>query len=269
MRTDLSFFVQVSILYQARFENHLWDRFTEPEGDGVAAACLFLEGYAFERQGRDPSYAHAAVAAVEKAKILPGRHLGQTVRNEFFIFLPGQKPNWKMSPLDHRDEQGCNCVWCVFDGENIVTATKQSMLNDQVKPIWERLQRIRGVGPKIASLFLRDVAVRYGLTPRAERHLLQPVDVWVRRTVHWMTNSNGMGDEHVAQWIVDECEKPELANQGIWYFGAQIAQSEFTLRKALGDRAWAWTAVQDHIASLEATLAAAKALRGWHNQCPS
>lgn len=260
MKTDLGFFVQVSSLYHARFQNPHWDKYDGSEDDRVAAVCLFLEGYAFERQGRDPSYAHAALAAIERAKGSPVGHLGQTVRNEFSSLLPGAKPNWKMNPLDHRDEQACNCVWCVFNGESIIAAARESVLNDQVNRIWERLQRIRGVGPKIASLFLRDVAVKYGSTPRVNRHLLQPVDVWIRRAVHLLTESSWMGDEQVARWMVDGCEKPELANQGIWFFGAQIAQSEFRLRRAIEDPAYAVALVQDQIESLEATVASAKAL---------
>lgn len=169
MRTDLAFFVALSILYRARFQSLLWSKYSRSEEDRISAACLFLEGYAFERQGRDPSYADAAVAAIEKAiakdETQRGCHIGQTVRNEFFNLLTGGKPNWRLNHLDHREERGCNCLWCAFYGENIISAAKESLVNGQVKPFWERLQRIRGVGPKIASFFLLDVAVRYGLTP--------------------------------------------------------------------------------------------------------
>ena len=50
--------------------------------------------------------------------------------------------------------------------------------------------RIRGVGRKIASFFLRDTALRYQIEPATDRHLLQPGDLWIRRFVEcWMTNS--------------------------------------------------------------------------------
>jgi hypothetical protein len=258
MSTRLSFFVPISRLFQARFQNPHWDKYPGAEKDEVEAMCLFLGGYAFERQGSNPSYAHAAVTAIEEARIHPGPHLKQTVWDKFSGFLQGQKLNWKINPLGQRDGEGCNCVWCVFDGESLISAAKQSLLNEQAKAIWERLQRIRGVGPKIASLFLRDLAVRYGLAPKKDRHLLQPVDVWVRRTVQRLANNNGMGAEEIAEWIVDQCGEPELANQGIWYFGAQIAQSEFRLFNALIDQEYAKVLVEDHLRTLEATVAVAK-----------
>lgn len=266
MRTDLALFVELSILYRARFQNRLWSKYSRSDEDRIAAACLFLEGYAFERQGRDPAYAEAAVAAIEKAiakdQTEQGCYIGQTVRNEFLNLLTTRKPNLKLNPLDHREERGCNCLWCAFYGENIIAIAKESLVNGEVKPFWERLQRIRGIGPKIASLFLRDVAVRYGLAPGTDRHLLQPIDVWVRRTVRCMAKRDMLTDEDVARWIVDNCEESELANQGIWYFGSQIAQSEFRLRRALENERYACAAVREHIATLEATVEAAKVLTG-------
>jgi len=261
VNTDLSFFVPISRLFQTRFQNPHWDRYPEVEKNQVEAVCLFLGAYAFERQGRNPSYAHAAVTAIEEARIClyPGPNFKGVVRDKFSQSLQGQKLNWKNSPLAHNDGNGCDCVWCVFDGESLISAAKQSLLNGEVKPIWERLQRIRGVGPKIPSFFLRDLAVRYGLTPKKEdRHLLQPVDVWVRRTVQWLANKNKMTEAEVAKWIVSHCGEPELANQGIWYFGAQIAQSELRLFEALRSRKYAKMLIEDHFKALKATVAAAE-----------
>lgn len=77
----------------------------------------------------------------------------------------------------------------------------------RVKEAWERLTSIHGIGSKIASLFLRDVVVWFGLAPNtADRWYMQPVDVWVRRTVSLLSRSN-MSDEDIAKRIV---EIPEI-----------------------------------------------------------
>ncbi|MEM3485461.1 MAG: hypothetical protein QXI12_07540 [Candidatus Methanomethyliaceae archaeon] len=86
-------------------------------------------------------------------------------------------------------------------------------------------------------MFLRDVAVYFGLTESLrnakDRWLLQPVDVWVKRTVPILAGAHIMKDEEMAQWIVENAAEPETANQGIWYFGSQIVQSKEDLEKAL------------------------------------
>jgi len=259
--TDLSFFVHVSRLYQARFLKYIWDKYPGADEKPGLAVCLFFDGYAFERQGRNPSYAHAAVAAIQavvQANEIPGRHHAQTVWEKFSNLLTGQKLNPNVNPLAHSDTGKCECFWCVFDEGNVISDAKKHIRDDQVKRIWQRLQQIRGIGPKIASFFLRDVAVAYGLPPRNSRELLQPIDVWVRRTVERLGNSNGMRDEDIARWIVANCEKPELANQGIWYFGAQVAQSEFRLLETLAALECAKALIEDHIKTLEVTVEAAK-----------
>ena len=90
-----------------------------------------------------------------------------------------------------------------------------------MREAWEKLTSIRGIGAKIASLFLRDLAVWFDLTPNVDRWYMQPVDVWVRRTVKLLSGSN-MSDEEIAKWIVRNSENPERANQGIWYFASQV-----------------------------------------------
>jgi hypothetical protein len=57
-----------------------------------------------------------------------------------------------------------------------------------------------------------------------------------------------MNNEEVAKWIVDNCGQPECCNQGIWYFGARIAGSDYTLRKSILDMNYAKRISEDHIA---------------------
>jgi hypothetical protein len=285
----LDFFIQVSGLFRARFQDPLWEKYKAAASDWKAAACLFLEGYAFERQGRSPSYPHAAVQAVEQvADYQCSPDFARKVWKEFealireahraFDGTPSEaktnptgeaktnrtsevKTNPDINPLYHKD---CNagakpCLWCAFSGENIVRAAREALSTDRVKEFWEkRLQGIRGIGPKIASFFLRDVAVRYGLSPTHDRDLLQPVDLWVSRTVRYMARAEGEplpNDEWaVRRWVVSKCDQPEQANQGIWYFGAQIAQSAVRLLRALEDKDVACELLHEHLESLRRTV---------------
>jgi len=255
----LELFVRVSALFRARFQKPLWGKYPRYLEDPVDAIQIFLDGYAFERQGRNPSYSHAAVEAIQRAKDLSTKqNLPQRVWKEFYDFFDGKKLNKERNPIFH-DTGSRHCVWCVMGSENMILSSKEAIARSQVKEAWERVKVIRGVGPKIASLFLRDVAVQFELRPGLDRWLLQPVDVWVRRGVFWLSG-NEMKDDDIAKWLVTNCEEPELANQGIWYFGAQIAGSDFRLHKSIKDPDYARELFWEHIAGLKATVAAIERL---------
>lgn len=251
----LELFVGVSALFRARYQKPLWEKYTRYLEDPLDAILIFLEGYAFERQGRNPSYSHVAVEAIEGVKDSPlRRNFPQTVWHKFSEFFANKGLNIKANPLFHTKKLCC-CVWCVTGTENLIKTSKEAIARSQIKEAWEKVKRIRGVGPKIASLFLRDVAVQFELAPSQDRWLLQPVDIWVRRAV-FLLNRNKMKDGDVARWLVTNCDEPELANQGIWYFGAQIAGSNFRLRKSIEYPSYAEEILQEHMASLKAAVEA-------------
>jgi hypothetical protein len=65
-----------------------------------------------------------------------------------------------------------------------------------------------------------------------------------------------MGDEEIAKWIVKTCEdyciNPEQCNQGIWYFGAKVAECDFILQKSLSDVGYARMILKEHLEVLKA-----------------
>jgi hypothetical protein len=84
------------------------------------------------------------------------------------------------------------------------------------------IMNIRGIGPKIASFFLRDVAIRYAINLDENRDLLQPVDRWILRFAQKLDGE--LPRSAVSHWMVSNASRPELANAGMWYFGARIAR---------------------------------------------
>jgi hypothetical protein len=65
---QLKSFADFSVIFRERFITPLWERYPLRERNSWDALCLFLEGYAFERQGRHPDYGPAAVDSIMKAK---------------------------------------------------------------------------------------------------------------------------------------------------------------------------------------------------------
>lgn len=236
--------------------------------DPMDAAIMFL-GYAFQHAGTNPSYPPAASEAIKMSRGSEGSDdFPLTVLVNFCDLLDCKGLNLKLNPLFHMcwlcyphltQTKPCNCIWCVLERENIdniVLKSEKCIKENETRHAWDQLKKIRGVKNKIASLFLRDIAINYNLAPTKDRWLLQPIDVWVRRIVQSMNHDPKMGDEEIANWIVDTSEEnhknPEQCNQGIWYFGAKVAESDFILQKSLRNIDYAREILREHIEVLKA-----------------
>ena len=117
-------------------------------------------------------------------------------------------------------------------------------LENETQKVYSELSGASGIADKIASLFMRDVACHYDVFPpdADARKLLQPIDIWERRTVQLLRDGkvaedDDKHDDEYRAFIVDNSIKagcsPERVNQGIWYFGSQIAGTEYFLYRAL------------------------------------
>lgn len=216
--------------------------------DAKVALQIFLQSYAFERQGRSPNYAPAAVDSLRFSSAIEP----QAIWDTFSKSLGNTALNKANCPLFH-EGSNCKCVVDVLSGslniENVIELAKQNLCSDQIVDAHRHLMKIRGIGSKIASFFLRDVALWYSLAPSVRRDLLQPVDVRIRRYVELVKSG-----ANPAKFIVDEFDNPEKANAGIWYFSSQIVESEFNLKKALSDPEFSKSKVEEHFLSLKRTI---------------
>ena len=111
---------------------------------------------------------------------------------------------------------------------NIVNYTVQEIRGGRIDKHYNKLRRdIFQVGPKVASLYLRDVVSLYQLeseVPDKFAFCLQPVDVWVRKFVNKtgladsQASDQGIRDAIVALCKEHGCSLVEF-NQGAWYAG--------------------------------------------------
>ena len=73
----------------------------------------------------------------------------------------------------------------------------------RIEPQFLRMVDVRGVGPKITSLFLRDVVLLFGLEERLEhsdRLYVQPIDKWMRSIAPYVIEEPNA--ENLADWIL-------------------------------------------------------------------
>ena len=141
-------------------------------------------------------------------------------------------------------------AWCAEDyNYNVILYIRNKLINDPCE-IYVELLRIKGIGKKIASFILRDVASICNIENEIFdnwKFLLQPVDIWVARIARtlWFNklDENELRSLYynelyhvIAQRITIKCLElgcsPLKFNQGAWTF-PQILKSRRSNREIL------------------------------------
>jgi len=291
------FFAMLGDLFEARFLRPLWQRYPSRESDDWEAIGLFLDGYAFARQGARPDYSHVAVDVVQELA-RQGYHLTdkKTAHLAWYNFsskLNDQKLNHANNPLcpcetSYERKHKGNTFQTVTNKKsviefiadtvvtglppNIVVLARDGLELDSVKGVHSKIREINGIDSKIASLFLRDVAIFYDMLcfkDRKDRCLLQPVDIWVRRTYEKLMqqgNTSEKDTDKIREWILQESlqvgVRPEAVNEGIWYFSSQVAGSEYRMSNALNDLGYAEALLDQYIQAMRREVLALDSLGG-------
>jgi hypothetical protein len=236
----MAFFGRMGGVYCRTILQPTWEEYGACKEPWQAMA-FFLNGYAFERQGRNPSYAPAAVDAIKgNSDLLHGNLSGQVEMDlwaDYKLRLGGKDLNEKVCPLDPTGSKSVFARLRERNENNMVTLTSRLMVSD-INDAHEFIKSIRGSGPKIASFFLRDIkdiSSMRSIDP-AKRYLLQPIDTWIWRTVKILQGTqdypplSGADDKEkkaVAQFIVNASDDPERVNMGMWYFSARVCGSGY------------------------------------------
>lgn len=116
-----------------------------------------------------------------------------------------------------------------FNNEkNILHLLIEQIKSKKIAEAYRNLDGIWSIGPKIASLILRDVVYIYELESylsEEEYYFLQPIDTWVHnlsKRIELVNTDKIYRDE--AKDITDKCFEfrvnPIHYNQGVWYVGA-------------------------------------------------
>src|SRR5271166_3950677 len=173
---------------------------TEDWRDGLG---FFLDR-AFEHQGTSADFRKIALSAVKEtlhrnlefADQHDVRRLSRSLWTRFYELgefdrETGKGANGKLNPLflsgisSHENVIEVCASLREYEG-NLYRMALEELRAGRVNDAYTILKRIRGVGDKIASLFLRDVAIENesALPPEViSDHHLQPVDRWVERVI--------------------------------------------------------------------------------------
>lgn len=112
--------------------------------------------------------------------------------------------------------------------ENLTRYSTAAIERGSIQQLSNELQGITGIGPKISSLYLRDLVDIYDLENRIapeDLRFLQPIDVWVRRLAGktGIIGDGQLSDAEIQKEIVRVCRDLGVSalrfNQGAWYLG--------------------------------------------------
>ncbi len=236
----------------ADFGEHYWNKEGVQGGDRSwfrkrceeswrSALEVFLHGYAFERAGRSPYYSNNAIAALaEYMSDSPGRDFPRKVWESFVARQKGKGLNQKNNPLYPADTGDKPVTQLVLDiprdDHNIAAWAADHIEHNRAETAFDLLLAVRGVGSKIASFYLRDIATAFGIDPTHLQpvHCFQPIDVWTQRGAHSIARASGNSAggrrgvpyaEVIHQAAVRANVSSLLVNTGLWYLGSNFSQS--------------------------------------------
>jgi hypothetical protein len=258
-RDFIKLFESVGQLHQTRFVVPLWNHYPKAHDNQWDSLGVFLVGYAFERQGRSPDFSAIAAEIISEMRQFPLDAV--EVWQRFCKKRENKGLNIKCNPLAPTSSHSTGRSAIEFANSidaPLVRWVLSGLQEDRTKEIHTELCKITGVGPKIASFFLRDTAFICQAFPSDSRildsrGLLQPIDIWVERAATLLGDTEG----NPAIFIVDQARRekcsPERMNQGMWYFGAIIAGSKYLLEHILTNPEGAKLAqnlFEEHVANL-------------------
>jgi hypothetical protein len=220
-------------VYQNAYVNNI--NFRKQFENGYIALECFLENYAYERQGTPQAYPAIAKQTIEKVfhgkvenvnsdqATKAWRTYSEIATRDF----NGIKTNASHNPMN--SDQGVLTAMANQGIHNIAAHVKTLIKNGKTKNAHTFIDDIRGIGAKIASFYLRDIAYLGGLDENQikDQFYLQPLDTWLDQTFSMiMKKEKPASLEEKQKTFVDLCRQagcsPIAFNQGAWIVISEI-----------------------------------------------
>ena len=261
-------------LFQSYY--HKNPSFHEQFSNNYQALACFLENYAYERQGAAPAYPKIAMKALRKR--FDQRTSSVTVEDATAIWKSYQeiaknefsnlRVNQTHNPMS--SDNGLLKVMVRNNITNLATHVRNLIQSKQTKQAHKLITNIRGIGTKIASLYLRDI-VYLSKLPEEEiedQRYLQPVDTWIEQTLSIVFGvAKPRSVKKKQEIIVELCHNARVSpiafSQGAWMLGSQVA-GDYSTFKQLAKGQNAKAIIQKHIEERRRYVAKAELwLRHW------
>lgn len=206
--------------------------------DEYVSLRVFLNSYAHERNVSVRKYADLACLTI--SKLYQGKiknikagdprkawAIYQSLRDDKYPYL-GINP--KLNPMN--EDKGVLRVMKDHKIRHLSNFLVDQINKDELKKATEILMEIRGVGHKIASLYLRDLVTSAKIDEKVltDTYLLQPVDVWIDRGLPLLLENVPTNVVKKQKAIDKLCKTHNISgiefNQGCWFLGSRISSGE-------------------------------------------
>lgn len=225
------------------------------------ALAYFTRGYAFTWSGAPEAWGRKA------DKIISDRGKSAAPISTFasqcwLEFKQGvEKPNPRLNPLNcdsPRKTATALVASLSVDKYNLVRWAARLLRQGDAQGAFDRLDALQGIGPKIASFFLRDVVAGLGIDEGVigDVKLIQPIDRWVERGVQALDPRGEVPargkDRYFRERMLDiaiQLDVPSAQlNTSLFVLGAKFATTEEALKRALSKQAAFATLAKDRLA---------------------
>lgn len=238
--------------------------FSEQFEDAYKALVCFVENYAYQRQGA-PASSYSKIAkkaiknrfndSIESVTLADAKETWKDYLEIAKKEYNNLKVNEKRNAM--KSDSGILTVMANRNITNLASYTKGLIQNNQTKEAHSLLTSIRGVGTKISSLYLRDIAY-LGKLPESkikDQYCLQPVDTWIEQTLSIIFgNEKPRGLREKQERIVDLCKtanvSPIAFSQGAWMWGSQIS-GDFNTFRQIAEGRNIKSIVEEHIQEMK------------------
>jgi hypothetical protein len=208
--------------------------------------------YAFSRRGKERlELADIALEALERTaqpnfETFVEQHSAETLWAEYLVVCEerGRKPLEQqnlgvIAGLGELAQEVYGLDGIGSIAEWVIAGVAQTK---RIEPRFLRMVDVRGIGPKLASLFMRDVVFLYGLEDEldpVDRLYVQPVDKWLRQIAPLIAEEV---DEEAADWILagklaKYTRKGGVSgirfNMGVTYFGMKLSRDKESFAEAV------------------------------------
>jgi hypothetical protein len=268
IKEKLEFLARFHVVPVTMFTNddHKTKQFECPK----IALKIFLKDYAFEKSGAAMAYKYMAVKAINNTKINFKNIKDEEIKNLWKEFEKQKTENDEIglnvncNPLftnkdsNNRAKHSILTVLRMNNIENLADGIYKKLSIGEINKAYDLLIKIRGIGPKIASLYLRDIAFlkknelfndRINLSKNENYYLLQPIDTWLEQAFKILDNKNIKNADEIKNEIIRICLKNGVNalefNKGAWYFGSRLAKTYKRLKDALEDNSKAEEYIKD------------------------
>ena len=223
------------------FRDHL---FHEQFDDGYKALVCFVNHYAYQRQGAPASYSKITKKTIENrfngniaaVTLIDAKETWNDFKKIAKTEFNNLRVNKTHNPMN--SDSGILTVMANRNITNLASHVKGLIQNNQTKEAHRLLTSIRGIGTKISSLYLRDVAY-LGKFPEIrikDQYYLQPVDTWIEQALSIIFGREKPRvlkekQERIVNLCITANISPIAFNQGAWFLGSQIATDYKTFQQ--------------------------------------